>query len=141
MKLTNPIIVSQAVADSKRHQLYDIHEAVKHNTTVVESLAAALTNYLYQAQPNEFLATSSDPNGIANFDSDLIRVTKSDLQYSVDTTYDKVFSYALCYDSSGVLQPDKITVTFGETEGVEDRKIIIVTFNSTINEDFRIVLG
>ena len=139
-KLTGNIEIVQVNADAKKDYVFDLHVAQKLNANNLNNLAASLTQHFKQSQVNEFKVTSTDINGTTLHDTQLISVTKVDLIYTATTTYLKVFSAALCYDSAGVLLPTAIKVSFPLIGLVEDRTQIIVTFIAPITQDYRIVL-
>ena len=141
MKLIDDITVSQVHADSKNDYVFDLHIAQRHNTEKIVDFASDITKFFKQSQANEFLITASDVNSTTNYDNNLIAVTKTDLVYSVTTAYEKEFSAAMCYDANGILQPSAIAITFGvNTDTSPNRQIIIITVQTAITSNLRIVL-
>jgi hypothetical protein len=142
MKLTGQLNAAQLFANSNNDYLFDIHIAQKHNASKMDAFAIDLTQYFKQNQSNELVVNNTDTDGSSVQDDNLITVVKVGLVYTITTSYKKVFSSALCYDSTGELQPSAIKVTFTDDgSGGDNRESMIVTFQNPITTTFRVVLS
>lgn len=141
MKLRTDIKLPLLASNAKRDYLFDMQVAQKHNADVVaKDFGVTLTKYIKQLQANEFEVKATDTDGTFNADGTLLSITKTGLEYSITTQYEKEFSAAFCYDASGILQPAEIAVTFDVVNNIIDKKKIIVTFQNAIAQNYRIVL-